>query len=298
MTALLLWLACGNPTSERTAGPESFTDPAAPWLGPDAAAPTDIEVSRVEASIELAFEALDELDPTPLVTAYSAVMAAGDTSCPSFFTADEGFDYWLDTCESPSGASFDGFGVLDVTEGVPVDFGLVGTTTTIGGSGSVVGPDGAGLDMNGFLQVTAAADASTSLSNLTISGSFATDHAAANGTWLEQGWEPEVSQLRLVVTGVGEVRVINGVIENLDLDGQRFPVVLQNVAIADVATGFTDCGIEPTGVISVRLDGDWVDVIFDPIQTDDGILTPSDVCDGCGEAWSGTQSLGPVCVAF
>jgi len=297
MIALLL--ACGSPEPIYVTTPDpapSFVDPEAPWLGEAASVAVEIDPGEVAIAMEAAFEALDRLDPAPLVAAYERSIAGAEAGCPSYFRAPEGFDYWFDTCEAGSGSRFDGFGVSTVTEGVPTDVGLLGTTVTVGGSGTMVASDGTELVMNGFVQQTEASDATGTFETIVVSGTFETDDPAAAGTWLEEPWEPEVTVARYALDGVGVVRFATGVIE--DVGAARVPVVLQDVAIADVATGFTDCAGEPSGVVSVRLADGWVDVIFDPVDVGGRLETDAAACDGCGEAWAGVTALGPVCPSF
>ncbi len=289
----LVLLACGADEAPPPAAP-SFTDPEAPWLGAEVEDPVDLDLDRVTEAIEAAFAALDELDPGPLLAIHDRLLADGDAGCPSFYTASEGFTYWLDDCVATSGARFAGFGVAEETPGVTLDDGLLGTTTTVGGSGSLVGADGTTLEMNGFLQLTTAALPGVDFETLVISGSLATDAAEATGTWLGAPWEPELTRVTYDLPG-GRVRTATGVIEDLEIGGARLPVVLQDVLIAEATTGLSDCSDEPTGVISVRLDGDWVDVLFDPVDTGSGIVTEPGACDGCGEAWSGVTPLGRAC---
>ncbi|MEM6927121.1 MAG: hypothetical protein AAF602_09345 [Myxococcota bacterium] len=292
MIALLLACTSEAPP-EATAA--SFTDPEAPWLGAEPDDGVSIDLAVVTGAIETAYAALDQIDPDPLLTVYDAALADSAPGCPAFYTAEDGFGYWLDDCEAPSGARFEGFGVGQVDTDVPFDQDLFGTTTTIGGSGTMVAADGTTLTMNGFVQLSEASSPGLTFESLVVSGTFSTDAPGAGGTWLAQGWEPEVTVVRYELPGGGRVRTATGVLEGLSVDGSVVPVVLQDVAVAEEATNLSDCADEPTGVVSVRIDGDWVDVIFDPVAIDGGIATEPGLCDGCGEAWSGVTSLGPVC---
>lgn len=288
---MIVWLlACGTEAPPPVAE-ASFTDPAAPWLGPASDDVPMVDLPDVADAVDEALRAIADLDAAPLIAAYTSAMADAEAGCPAFFTAADGFDYWLDDCETTSGARFSGFGVADVTGGVPLDFGLVGETTTVGGSGELVGADGTVVDVNGFVQATFGEAPGVSMTSLVLSGTFVTDDPVAAGTWLELGWEPEMTVVQYDLGGPG-VTLVSGVIEGLG-DGTR-PVVIQDVVIASVPE-FTDCPEEPTGVVSVRLAAGWVDVIFDPVQVGDVIETPEGTCDGCGAAWAGTTYLGDVC---
>ncbi|MEO0606500.1 MAG: hypothetical protein AAF211_34050, partial [Myxococcota bacterium] len=269
------------------------TEAPASGSAPSQGASVDLDV--VNQAIETAYAALDQIDPAPLLAIYDAMLADSASGCPAFFTAEDGFEYWLDDCEAPSGASFEGFGVGQVDTDVPFDQDLLGTTTTIGGSGTMVAADGTTLTMNGFVQLSAASSPGLIFESLVVSGTFSTDASGAGGTWLAEGWEPEVTVVRYELPGGGRVRTATGVLEGLSVGGTAVPVVLQDVAAAEETTGLSDCAVEPTGVVSVRLDGDWVDVIFDPVAIDGSIVTEPGLCDGCGGAWSGVTSLGPVC---
>jgi hypothetical protein len=295
--ALLLLVACAGPDpgGEAVASPATVTTVTtptdAPWVLPQEP-PAAVDLAAVLAAAQEGLELARVLVPDPVLEAYRDLVVGADAACPAMYE-DDGFEYWLDSCTSATGTSFDGYG-LDDDLYVDDGYGAYVVSAT-GGAGVIESPDGTFLELDGFAQLVEAEDAGVLASTIVLVGDFATNHPAAAGTWLEEGLRPGLVTTRYETLGVTLAFAATGAIDGL---GGDFPAVAfeEAVLVAALAGG---CGLEPSGAISVRLaTGDWVDVVFDPTFVDDVPVFDAASCDGCGEAWHRDVPLGEACLDF
>lgn len=284
-----------DPTGSGTTLPPE--DPV-PWvIPPTTTTAEDVDLDAVAATAQTALELVATIDPDPILQAYRELAAGMDSSCPAQYKSDDLY-YWLDSCTSSAGTSFDGFGLDDA---LTVDDGsgnLLDVTAT-GGSGRIEDADGTFLDLDGYVQrIDSDADGITA-STLVMTGEFATNHPAADGTWVGAGIRPN---LTVTEYRIGSARALIAAVGAVDgLAGENPVVAFDDAAILDPSLGYGGCDLEPSGTVSVRLaTGDWVDLVFEPVLHDDGSVTLADDadCDGCGEAWHRAEPMGRVCLDF
>jgi hypothetical protein len=287
-------VGCGAPSGPP---PTDGGDPqdAVPWVLP-ATTSTGVDLDSVLATAQYGVELLPSIDPEPVLAAYRDLAAGADPDCPAVY-ADDDVDYWLDSCTSAAGTRFDGFGLDDAL--TVVDGAAVYDVEATGGAAEIEASDGTFLALDGYVQRIEQESYGVLVTALVLTGAFATNHPAADGTWLGDGVEPTLAVSRY---SIGGATVLIGAVGALDqLPGDNPSVAFDDAAILDPSIGYGGCALEPTGVVSVRLPtGDWVDVVFDPILQDDGnvLLDDPAACDGCGAAWHRADPLGPVCLDF
>lgn len=255
------------------------------------------DAASATAGIETALEASARVTADPLVAAYEAVIADADSSCPTYYRGDDG-TYWYDDCTSSTGAHFNGYGTEILYEDYS-DGGYVYNGSAVYGVAEITTADGEILSLNGgAATATGEGSEGSTLHQEQISGHFAWTGAEADGTWLEEGLDPQLTRTTLalgVFWGVGLEGSLSG------LSGDIDAAVFDGVFLASTEAG-SPCEIEPAGTISLRgADGEWVDILFDVPWDPDaqawGAMDP-DTCDGCGAAWSRGVSLGQVCADF
>ncbi len=306
MIALLLTLGCGTTSEPGTEGPTAraaedpavLTDPDAPFLSDPTADPVEVDMVALSASVDTAIQYALQLDPAPLLEAYRGAMQGADSACPTLYQ-DPDFEFWLDTCTASSGAIFEGYGIDDELIGIDLGDGLVSDLVTAGGVSSVVGASGHIVEINGFVQSLnqRSVDGLVTVDVDFLQGEFYTDDPVADGTWLADGVQPDVSITRYAVGG-SKAAIVSGVLQGLP--GATPTVVFDEAVIGDLTLGLTDCDLEPSGTVSVQLqDGEWVDVLFDPRVEGEVVVTDvAAACDGCGQAWHLTEDLGQACFDF
>ena len=104
---MILFLALGCHRKE--ADPVETSPETVPYLVEDdtpADEPT-FEPATIEAAVNAAIEVFLALDATPVITAYDDFAAEADAQCPAWYTAEDGYPYWYDTCTTGSGTSFE-----------------------------------------------------------------------------------------------------------------------------------------------------------------------------------------------
>ena len=296
MSAMLLLIAC---TADPGGTPPAFslttvtTPEDVPWVvaGEDPA-PVDLQVvlDAAQEGLELA----RTLSPQPVLDAYRDLAAGADVACPTMYE-DDGVEYWLDSCTSAAGTTFDGFG-LDDDLLVADLYGTYEVTAT-GGAGSIEGPDGTFLEMDGYAQLVVSGDPSFLVTTTLLIGDFATNHPLADGTWLEDDLRPGLAATRYEIDGTSYAVSAVGAIDGLG--GETPAVAFDDMLLVTEFPGSGGCSLEPTGALSVRLAvGDWVDIVFDPYLQDDVVVYDEGTCDGCGQAWHRDLPLGEACLDF
>lgn len=289
---LLLIAACGP--SEKG----SVADSEAPYLLDeselDLPEPT-FDADEASAAVEEALGALVAITAEPIVDAYQDAVEGADRSCPTWYTSDDGQDYWYDDCTSSDGTSFQGYGAL-VAYATTSD-GVALTGSVVYGSGTITRPDGVTLSLNGAAGLLdGEGDNGVQTAMNVVDGDFSLDDADEG--WLATGLEPSLTMQAL---SYGDLRAFSaaGTLAGLDTDIDA--ILADDMLIATEGTG-TPCSLEPTGTLSLRgADGHWTDIIFD-VPFDASTQTfgemDADLCDGCGTAWFEGQEIGQACFDF
>lgn len=293
MSLFLLLLACGG-----DAAPDDVVADAAPYvvdedtLGlPEPSFDQD-EAARV---VEEAFAALRAITAEPIVDAYNEAMEGADSSCPAFFSNEDGVDYWYDDCTSRDGTRFSGYGALISYSGV-ADGGYNWRGDVLYGAGTIT-TGGEELAFNGSAGLlNGLSDAGVQAAWNVVDGEFSLEEDA--DTWLGEGLDPS---LQMQALSLGEIRafIVTGTLAGLDTEIDA--ILADDMLIATEETG-APCSQEPTGGLSLRgADGHWTDILFDvpfDAATESfGEMDPAD-CDGCGTAWFQGEPLGQVCFDF
>lgn len=223
--------------------------------------------------IQQAFDAAMEIDASPIIETYMAVTVDRDDYCPYFFGDDE-MAQWYGECDSAGGTGFQGYGGHQLYSDDNYWQEVVYTT------GSVVTPDGHVFEGGGTAYRGGGTDvlSDTTTGYMGVLGSFAYD--APDAGWLSTGDATLEKQWQRGEWG------------QLVAFGGAVTVDERAVAFNSVYVLNVGCAIEPSGVVSVRGEDGWYDVLFD---TDFEAMLPSD-CDGCGEAWYRGERVGEVCI--
>jgi hypothetical protein len=290
-------LACTEPTPAPPAPAEApLTSPDAPWVLPAGEGDgEEIDLDTVIARAQEAIVLVPHIEPDPVLDVYRALAVGADGACPTIYT-DGDLDYWLDSCTSGAGTRFDGFGVDD--EATVDEGGLLYDFAATGGTARIEDDQGTWLELDGFVQRIDNEQDGVLSSTMILAGSFDTNHGAAQGTWLEQGLRPN-----FVTTtyDLGEIRAAFSIVGAVDgLPGEYSAIAFDGCGVIDETLGYGGCSAEPSGTVSLRLpSGGWVDIVFDPVATDESITIEDPAeCDGCGRAWYRERDLGEVCLDF
>jgi hypothetical protein len=293
---IALLAACQEAPKDH-ASPPDFQEsaPDIPWIL-SGTTTTALDLDGVLASAQSGIALVAEMEPDPVLDAYRDLAASADADCPAVYSDDD-LDYWLDTCTSADGTLFDGFALDDQ---VYVDDGYsTYEVTATGGSGRIESADGTFVEVDGYVQRIDDEDNGVISTTLVLSGDFATNHPAADGTWVGNGVRPNLVVTRYSILGNVVLIGATGAVDRVP--GPNPSVAFDGAAILDPSIGYGGCELEPSGAVSVRLpSGDWVDIVFEPVLADDGGVTVEDPadCDGCGQAWHRAEALGEVCLDF
>jgi hypothetical protein len=289
---LLLLFACGSGGSKTGVG-GSAIEPS-PYIVEEGEAPEPLlRPEEVAVAIEMAMDAVLDVDANPVLDAYAAAMAGGEEGCPDWYSDGAGGVFWYDYCETTGGNAFEGYGssseAADYTDssGVIWDYRSMYAEAWIRTDGSVFAGTGYSAQWNGY---EPSEKAYIWQSNL--SGSFTWDGPGIDGTWMAAGLRPELYYWISSYPSSGAAYIgIFGGLSQLE-DETVDTVAMDDVQIFDWGGG-APCAVEPVGMISVRdAEGGWYDVAFD-VEESGG--DPMD-CDGCGSVWFRGEIIGEACV--
>lgn len=306
----LLASGCGSPSKEPMAdgsppvseaedtptSPEIVDPPEGDYLADDASDDLPVlDAAALSVAINEALTQAMALHGGPVTAAYTEAVSGMDSDCPTW-GVDNGTPFWFDTCTSDSGTLFDGYGYQAVYTDELVD------DTTFSGLAlytvaRIVSPDGSVFEGAGgasFLQGVNASGQDVWSSY--VHAGFAYDGRAAEGTWLADGLDPDMSwyAVRDPASG-GAASVLTG--SSAVTDSAIEAVVFDQLLLFNEVFG-SSCPMEPNGSISVLdSEGHWFDLYFHGQYWGDP-ATPEDLCDGCGEAWYAGTYLGEVCLDF
>lgn len=292
-------VACAAPDAAPTPAPDAVattvtTPEGVPWVV-ETTEPAPIDLPAALAALQEGVQLAAELSPVPVLDVYRDLVVGADPGCPSWYESD-GLDYWLDDCTAGTGTAFDGFAVDDV-EVTPGPYGDT-VVATAGGAARIEDASGTWIELDGIAQEVASEEAPGLVaSTLLLTGRFSTNHPIAAGSWLERGLRPNLVATTYDVYGTRAAFAVVGAVD--DLGGDYPAVAFDDAILLDDGLGYGGCAVEPTGVVSVRLaDGSWLDVVFDPVFSDDVVSVDPALCDGCGAAWHRDAPQGDACLDF
>lgn len=299
--AALALLGCGEPSEQTTPTTPTSTgveEEPSPYLVDEQEPPApSVTVAQVEEALQVALDRALTVNAKPVEAAYTRVMEGATGACPYVYTTPDG-SYWFDSCTSITGTSFDGYvfaygdqGVYDPLSGMTVDYWYAfGGATVVDGQGRTLEVGGAatvyetygdygGLGLHSWYSQ--------------LQGTFAWDGPEAEGTWMQDGIDPDLVFQSTSVPSLG----LSGVVLSGGFGGflEGWAVAFDENVVGDPLLGLP-CGEELSGTVGVRApDGSWVDVRFDGAAEETSDFEPA-ACDGCGLAWFRGEEMGPVCV--
>lgn len=293
---LLFALGCHSPGSPEGApdtGPAPISDPSAYSYEPPEVTLELLTAEQVRAALAPLLADPRLLNSGPVLAAYDRVMAESDDGCPSYYESD-GDVFWYDYCTSSDGATYDGYSFYTFYDGESD-----GQTTWTGGEltglATVHSADGYTFDAGGTALLASGVgvdgDYDYTLHYSYVLGTFTWDGPEADGTWMQQGADPDLLLYGVDYPGLdGRYLMVEGGISALD--GDLSAVVFDELIAANAGAGI-DCPMEPLGAISVRdAQGNWYALRFDG----EGNGPRSHACDGCADLMFQDQDLGPICV--
>jgi hypothetical protein len=298
--AALALLGCGDPEPGDPTPGDPVEEPS-PYVvdRPDDEGPT-VSLREVERALQAGLDVVLDLDAAPVHAAYEAAMAGRTGSCPYEYVTPDG-NYWFDSCSTDGGASYDGYVFAYAAAGVPDPYsGLTTDYWSAFGGAVIVDAEGHTLELSGAAtDYHAYGDSGGVLLDVwyvDLAGTFRWDGPEARGTWLADGYDPDLTWQRTAVRELGAAGVyLAGGFSGLP-DG--WSIAFDENQVGHELLGYT-CEDELSGTVSVRApDGSWVDVRFDGVIPDEGTDPAPGACDGCGEAFAEGTSLGEVCVSL
>ena len=298
---LLCSVACGTPpdTPESPDGtadddawaPEERDDP---YIDPeDDRSALTLDPAAVAAGVEAALWAVRSVHGQTVVDAYTEVMAGTDADCPAWGNQN-GLVFWQDACTSEVGTTFDGYGYLSHYEDFP-DGDIVWNGLGASLVASVTRSDGASLVGAGSaLQLLGVNSAGADVFYSYLDEGFSYDGPAAAGTWLSGQGSPQLQTYAFSYPDGGKLLFATGRLQAET--GPLLAVAFEELLLFNDTLG--PCPAEPSGGVSVLLEGGWIDLTFNGPTF--GTLEGFDAsgCDGCGTAWHKGSALGEVCPDF
>jgi hypothetical protein len=293
----LLFFACTQPEGDSA---EAVAYEPAPYIVPEEDPPeAEFSAGDVEAAIGEAVALGLGLRGADVFPSYFAAMAGADENCPNYYEQD-GNVYWYDVCTSSAGTQYNGYSFYYRYDATDVGYGQLYTGDAISGVAQVADAQGHLFEAGGTAyDVRIDGDGYVYWYSI-AQGAFSYDGPEAEGTWLQSGMSPDMTQIAYWYPDAGaKGYVLQGSVSGLTsgFSSAVFDdVTVLDPTMASYAGG--NCPEEPGGVVSLRdADGNWYDVVFDG-YTDTNPLTPAAQCDGCGEAYFRGEALGSVCVDF
>lgn len=292
---LALLGACGGPSED------TGLDPSPYIYEEDAQSPPAIDADALGLAIEEAAGQVLSLNAVPVWQSYLAATATADAYCPAVYTGPEA-TYWFDQCTDSSGTSYAGYGYVIAYDDLPnEDYsmtarGLFSVATVDTASGDRFESGGSAS----WLVATNSGELPHTYYQSAINGSFTWTGPEADGTWMHSGLVPDLTVTAAWVPDNGfgdsaQLVYLQGALSGMA--GAHTALSFEGFRLATATLG-SACELEPSGVISLRLeDGTWVDVLFDGPTDEDPAVGPG-ICDGCGAAtWRG-EPVGEVCADF
>lgn len=283
-----------------TKGPESDgraepKDPS-PYVVDEETSPVpSASIDEISQAFQAGIDAVMELGAPPVRDAYLAAMQGASANCPDAFSGPDG-DYWFDDCTSPAGTSFSGY-VFDYASYDVVDPYSGGTYDQwyLYGGATIQTAAGERMDLGGGVSMYEIDDGFAQTWQSSVQGTFTWDGPQAGGTWLDEGYDPDLSTyFQVIPTYDARVAYVDGGIGGLGPDLQ-WAASFDEAVMFDIILG-GDCDLEPAGQASVRAaDGSWYDLKF---HASDGYSPGTGPCDGCGDLFFRGEPMGEACADF
>lgn len=288
---LVVALGCrapdADPDEEDTSSATTdTTDTEAPphdsgeYLADDMSEPPEVDLEALGVELSGIFGELWTYNSVEVFELYDELLLRHqDPSCPELVERETG-SYWNRSCTTASGATFDGY--LSRT--------FTGTGENITASGAVINTPEGSLNMSGDYSYTRQTSEGTGSWRYRIDAVTTWDGEWREDSWLEQGRDSRLS-MEGSKSPTGTVQtLIDGRL--LGLDGAVEALVFNGGSVIHENGG---CPDEPSGELTVLVDGRWVDLFFDgPTELLDEVDPKA--CDGCATAWALGYYLGEVCV--
>jgi hypothetical protein len=271
---------------------------------------SDIDLNDVAQAIEDAIDIAHDMRIDPVIEAYNALMDQADNGCPSWTYAPDG-DFWFDNCTSNDGVLFTGYTIIldDFTD--LASYYTNEPTAVIGGEGLQSGcyiedSDGSAFSIVGNIYNSWVFDSKLDVFFTSLKGQFGWEGNSAEGTWLGDGIDPDLTLTILDSTDPDAVTYADRQVE-IDgalaaLPGDFDTVIFDTVNIYDGLTRIEgdqivpNCPTEPIGSIQIRRsDGVWYDIQLDTLA--DWAEDPAK-CDGCVMVSLAGSEFGEVCLDF
>ena len=308
--ALSLAAGCSDEHPDRKAAESaSIEEPAPPsaptaWEYDGATELAELDQAALEDTLNTAIRDVMSVSGAAPLLGYVTMMEGADETCPTWYSY-EGSSYWVGSCTSDHGVTFDGY--VFATD--HVDEALLGAESSmsgivLNGQAYITGADGTRLDLAGqTYNVAGTVDSGAVRAWQTaVVGTFVWDDEVAADTWLGSELQPTLEATAykhpLDETGTltAEVVSLTGGLNGLDAEWDT--AYLDGLYMIDEIPGFWSCGVEPIGTMSARSpSGDWFQVVFDVMEQEDGSYdAPPGTCDGCGTVYLADQEVGEACI--
>lgn len=239
-------------------------------------APPSDDVAALTEEVQAAFDAMLSLHAVPVIEGYLQAVEARDEDCPLWVGTEQGSN-WYGECATAAGARFSGYG------GYATGYDGYQDVQSVYAGATVVTAEGHTFSGGGSAYLGWGENEEGSFGFSGVSGSFAWDGPSAAGTWLGSGSEV-VLEMYYTQAIWGNAVWVNGSVVG-DAGGA--------VNFDDVLLISVGCPEEPGGVVSVRGQDGWYDLVFDP-QPEGG--RDPETCDGCGRLWYRGERLGKMCL--
>lgn len=310
MTWLRMLLACGGAAVETspeaapdTSSPTTPPTEPSPWIYEEDSEPVaEFDAEALEAAVQSALFRIRDTTAAPVLAAYGSAMQGQGDYCPDYYAGEDGSIYWFDYCTSEYGTSFNGYAFSYDYVDYPDGSGYLYNGDAVFSAATIETADGRTFSgagtAYGLIASWPVEGEAHKVYYTVLEGSFEWNGAEAEGTWIEEGVNPDLSVQLAQFDDYPDIRVayVVGGVTGLDEDFDT--VVFDDVALWDEALTTSGCEAEPSGSVSIRSpDGDWYDVLFDGPIDEEAEVVPG-TCDGCGTAWFRGEQVGAVCADF
>lgn len=244
-------------------------------------------------SLQAAIDRVPKLRAEPAVEAYRLAMLSARPTCPRTYADGTSAQFWMDTCSTAEGASFEGYSTWYAYE----DHSMGGATLWDGdvlwGNARISTPQGYRFEGGGTLYDLHGEGEVEGKSFEAwygvVSGVFGWNGPGADGTWLVDTVTPAVRAIwTRFVESEGRRAEVEGSVPLADVP--MTSATFTAIQLADTVLGAA-CDLEPSGSVSLR-DGSgyWYDVTFHGAEAEEAL------CDGCGTVTFRGEVVGEVCV--
>ena len=250
----------------------------------------------LQAAVEEGLARIIQLDATPVLDAYQAMLGDTEESCPDWINSN-GYLTWLGGCTTTQGTQYEGQGLIILDDEVYFDEGLPWQQRGIYLVGEVTNAEGDALVGTGTINHYRQETDSYSMTYQAIA-----EGTTLTGDWATGHWESGVGSPELGRSSVyyhWEDATAVALFGRIALDGDTVDMLAIEdfVFIDDAVSWGSHCDLEPSGTLSIRtIDGVWLDMSFEGSSWSDKADLAQ--CDGCAEAWANGQAIGELCFDF